>query len=84
MGPDLTQTDIIVSSFLNQFPNLKLVPTDDIDLLGAPLFPKGRDTELISRFSALKLMCSRLENLEHHDVLFLLKNAFLFPNFFIF
>ena len=79
LGSDLTENDVAASLFLNKYPELKLVPTEDINLLGAPLFPRGIDNELNARLNSFKLMCSRLENLDNHDALFLLKNAFYVP-----
>ena len=54
---------------------------EDIHLLGTPVFPGGIDKELSSRFNSFKLLCSRLERLDHHEALFLLKNAFFIPKF---
>ena len=58
---------------------MQLVATEDLTLLGVPLFAKGIDQELSSRFCDLKLVCSRLQCLDHHDALFLLRNAFFLP-----
>ena len=79
LGSNCARNDAVISSFLNCRSDLKLVPVEDINLLGAPLFEKGIDNELSSRFLCFKLMCSRLVKLDHHDALFLLKNAFFIP-----
>ena len=79
LGSDLSQIEDISSSFLSRYSEIKLVPTEDINLLGVPLFTKGIDNELTSRLEALKLTCTRLKSLDHHDALFLLKNAFFLP-----
>ena len=79
LGSDLGRNNIVSSSFSSQFPDMKLVPQKDINLLGVPLFQEGIDEELSSRLCALKLTCSRLESLDHHDALFLLKNVFFIP-----
>ena len=78
-GSDVTRNDDISSSFLSRYPDLKLVPAEDINILGVPLFPKGINEELTKRLNALKLTCSRFEKLDHHDALFLLKNALFLP-----
>ena len=70
LGSDSARLEDISSSFRTQFPDLKLIPTEDMTILGVPLFPKGIDNELTSRLEALKLTCSRLESLDHHDALF--------------
>ena len=79
LGSDSTEREAISLSFSSCYPSIKLVPPEDICLLGVPLFSKGIDDELESRLSALKLTCSRIEKLDHHDALFLLKNAFFLP-----
>ena len=60
---------------------MSLVTPQHLSLLGAPLFEEGIDNELNARLLALKLTCSRLEQLDHHDALFLLKNVFFIPKF---
>ena len=81
LGLDSAKNDAVVASFLNRFSDINIVPVDDINLLGTPLFPGGIDKELSSRFHTFKLLCSRLERLDHHEALFLLKNAFFIPKF---
>ena len=81
LGLDSAKNNTVTSSFVNSFPNINIVPVDDIHLLGTPLFPAGIDKELSSRFHTFKLLCSRLERLDHHEAMFLLKNAFFIPKF---
>ena len=56
-----------------------IVTPQNLSLLGAPLFEEGIGNELNARFLDFKLTCSRLEQLDHHDALFLLKNVFFIP-----
>ena len=52
-----------------------------MNLLGTPLFQEALDLEISSRLATFETTCSRLELLEHHDALFLLKNVFHIPKF---
>ena len=81
LGLDSAKNNAVATSFANNFPDINIVPVDDINLLGTPLFPGGIDKELSSRLHSFKLLCSRLERLDHHEALFLLKNAFFIPKF---
>lgn len=81
LGSDSAKNDAVALSFANNFPNISIVPAEDIHLLGTPLFPEGIDKEISSRSHSFKLLCSRLERLDHHEALFLLKNAFFIPKF---
>lgn len=79
LGSDSTRSEAVASSFLSQHSDLKMVDNVDLNILGVPLFPNGINEELSSRLNALKLAYSRLEKLDHHDALFLLKNVFFLP-----
>ena len=57
----------------------KYVLRNDLSLLGTPLFQEVLDSEIHARLATFKSTCSRLELLEHHDALFLLKNVFHIP-----
>ena len=81
LGTDPSRNDFVSSSFINQFLGVSLVAPQHLSLLGAPLFEEGIDRELNARLLDLKLTCSRLEQLDHHDALFLLKNIFFIPKF---
>ena len=74
---DAAQT--LVNSFNESYPEAKFVPTDKLNLLGSPLFQDSLDRELKDRLENFKMICSRLETLDHHDSLFLLKNVFHIP-----
>ena len=81
LGNDSSRNELASSSFINQFPGVSLVTPQHLSLLGAPLFEEGIDSKLNARLLDLKLTCSRLEQLDHHDALFLLKNVFFIPKF---
>ena len=79
LGTDSIRNNMISSSFLDQFPGLSPNAPKRLNLLGAPLFEEGIEKELNARLLTLKLTCSRLEQLDHHDALFLLKHVFFIP-----
>ena len=81
LGTDSSHNNFVSSSFLNHFPEMGLVAPHHLNLLGSPLFEEGIDNELNARLLDLKLTCSRLEQLAHHDALFLLRNVFFIPKF---
>ena len=76
MGPDSSRANFVSSSFTNQFQGMSVVSPQNLSLLGVSLFEEGIDNELNARLMALKHTCPRLEQLDHHDALFLLKNMF--------
>ena len=48
-------------------------------VLGSPVFPEAIPETLGPKLDSLKLMASRLEEIDSHDALFLLRNAFAIP-----
>ena len=79
LGRDPTNNNAVASDFAKSFPGITNVPMEDLSLLGTPLFSGGIDKELSYRLQSFKLLCSRLERMDHHEALFLLKNAFFIP-----
>ena len=79
LGSDPGPIDFVRDSFSAKFQGAKFVPPKDLRILGTPLFQEALDPEISSRLAAFKTTCSRLELLEHHDALFLLKNVFHIP-----
>ena len=79
LGSDHEANEALISSFKESYPEAKFVPPAELNLLGAPLFQDALDDELRARLEKFKSTCSRLESLDHHDALFLLKNVFYMP-----
>ena len=79
LGSNSVSVDALTTSFSNSYPDAKFVPPGDLNLLGTPLFKDALDKEFRSRLENFKSTCSRLESLDHHDALFLLKNVFHVP-----
>ena len=79
MGASNESNDALISSFRSSYPDAKFVPPDNLSLLGTPLFQNELDSELKTRLEGFKSTCTRLESLDHHDALFLLKNVFHIP-----
>ena len=79
LGSDPERSQAARDSFSADFQEAKFVPPNDLSLLGTPLFQESLDTELSSRLVTFKSTCCRLESLDHHDALFLLKNVFHIP-----
>ena len=79
LGPNAEKNEAILSSFRSHFPETKTIDPADLSLLGSPLFPEAIDPYLQARLDTFKSTCSRLETLDSHDALFLLKNVFNIP-----
>ena len=79
LGSNKSAVDALTASFSASYPEAKFVPTGDLSLLGSPLFQEALDRELMTRLGNFKSTCTRLESLDHHDSLFLLKNVFHIP-----
>ena len=69
----------VLHQFRGVAPLIKVVNKSNLTLLGAPIFPEAVREVLDPKLTALRLMCSRLEKLDSHTALFLLRNAFALP-----
>ena len=78
-GANAAQTENILASFCNDYPGARYVPLADLSLLGSPLFQEAIGPKLKEHLDSFKSTCSRLETLDKHDALFLLKNVFHIP-----
>ena len=58
---------------------IKVIPEQDLSLLGAPLLPEAVRPILESKLENLKLMTSRLKLIDNHEALFLLQHCFAIP-----
>ena len=79
LGPIGQSDDATLSLFRSRYPDAKFVPPDDLSLLGTPLSQEALAPELKNRLAVFNTTCSRLESIDHHDALFLLKNVFFIP-----
>ena len=68
-----------VEAFTSLAPNISLTAMEHLTLLGSPIGPCAAAQVLTAKLNALKLMTERLEHIESHDALFLLKNCFALP-----
>ena len=80
---ELTQINFKNSAILDQFkellPGMKHVDAADSELLGAPIGVSATERHLRLLYERLSTMTSRLEDLDSHSGLFLLKNCFSMP-----
>ena len=74
----------IISKFKETAPEIKVIDTTDLILLGAPILPESYDTILNSKHADLKRMLARLDTIDCHDAYFLLKNCFAIPKLLFF
>ena len=60
-------------------PGIRILKDQDLTLLGAPILEESGNDVLLSKLQDLSLMVERLEDIDAHDALFLLKNCFSIP-----
>jgi hypothetical protein len=69
----------IMDRFLAITPGIKRIYNEDLTLLGSPINKESMEKIMLPKLESLKLMTSRLETIDSHEALFLLKNAFSIP-----
>ena len=69
----------VLNQFRKSAPLIKEVDKSCLTLLGAPIFPEAARQVLDPKLKELRLMSSRLEKLDSHTAVFLLRNAFALP-----
>ena len=84
IGPDPNQNqDVNVTNVINRFDDLfkgiKVLNKSELSLLGAPIFPEAINSILNPKLENLKLMASRLIEIDNHEALFLLRHCFAMP-----
>ena len=62
-----------------EFPGVKEINTEELTLLGSPIFPEANENVLKEKLENLQTMAVRLESLNSHDALFLLRQCFAMP-----
>ena len=73
------QRALIIQLFQLRLPTIKIIPAEQLDLLGAPLQDAGVPKMLQEKQALIERLCSRLEEIEAHPALVLLKNCFSLP-----
>ena len=77
------ETDEFSKNALERFCELtdgvRLIQDHELTLLGAPILPESFEGVLYPKLESLKLMVSRLEEIDKHDALFLLRHCFAIP-----
>jgi hypothetical protein len=75
----------LLNNFCKENPAITRVGQEELTLLGAPVMPESIEAVLTSKLESLKLMSRRLELLDSHDAMYLLKNCFSLPklNYFL-
>ena len=71
----------VVQLFRNRLPTIKVIPSEELDLLGSPLLDASVPRILEDKKAMLERVCSRLEEIDAHAALVLLKNCFSMPKF---
>ena len=75
----------LLQNFCENNPAIRVIGNKDLTLLGAPVSPEAIEEVLNSKLESLKLMTKRLELLDSHEAMYLLKNCFALPklNYFL-
>ena len=69
----------IVKRFKDLYNGIKVVEKSKLTLLGAPIFKDSVSSVLKPKIENLKLMVSRLKEIDSHEALFLLSHCFGMP-----
>ena len=69
----------VIELFRRRLPSIKIIPLEDLDLLGSPLQDDAVPRMLEEKRETLERLCSRLEQIDAHPALILLKNCFSLP-----
>lgn len=76
---NISQDVSTFDEFISFGSNIKVVPIQEIFLLGCPLADKSLNIELNNKIETLKRFCFKLEKLSAHSAFFLLKHSFSIP-----
>lgn len=79
LDDDQDYVSACLSKFREVAPGICQTQKEKAVLLGAPLTPSCVDSALRDKLCDLKRMASRLEKLDSHDAIFLLKNCYAIP-----
>ena len=70
------ETKSVLDKFRSVTPKIKLIPQENMSLLGSPINANATERILSDKLQELIVMTTRLKELDAHDALFLLKNCF--------
>ena len=68
-----------IAKFRELAPEIREINVDNLTMLGSPIMVEAINGVLQSKLESFQLMCERLEVLDPHDALFLLRHAFALP-----
>ena len=69
----------VIKRFNDLYNGIKVIEKSELSLLGAPIFPEAINSILNPKLENLKLMATRLTEIDNHDALFLLRHCFSMP-----
>ena len=70
-----------IEAFDSIMQGIKIVTRADLTLLGAPIFSEDIEAVLESKLSNLQTMSQRLNEIDNHEALFLLRHCYGIPKF---
>ena len=78
VGIDSVNEEAVLEKFSIVADQVKLIQQERLSLLGAQVLPSAVDKVLQSKLTSLCRMLNRLEQLDAHEALFLLRNCFAY------
>ena len=72
-------SSVQIEEMKNIAPGIRILSDQDLTLLGAPILEASGNTVLLAKLEDLSRMTQRLEDIDAHDALFLLKNVYAIP-----
>ena len=79
INPESDECKDALEKFCEITEGVRLIEDHELTLLGAPILPEAIEGVLVPKLDSLKLMVSRLEEIDKHDALFLLRQCFAIP-----
>ena len=76
---DSNKENMMLEKFKIIAAEIKLIRKEDLLLLGAPVLPSAVDAALLGKLTSFIRMLEKLDHLDAHESLFLLKNSFAIP-----
>lgn len=69
----------VVSNFQDIAPGIRVINANDLELLGSPILEEEFEKFIVKELEKITLLISRLNDLQSHYALFLLKTCFTVP-----
>ena len=79
LNEDQHEAEKILDKFRSVTPEIKLIQQANMSLLGSPIQETATSNILNDKLKELNILATRLQELDAHDALFLLKNCFFIP-----